>query len=349
MSTTPIIRIRYQVGEAWKGVYKSDVEYGLANVVQDDEQLSVYRSLKSGNVGHPLTDMEWWFCIIEMKSIKQLNDTIKDDEDARVRAEQDRAAAEGQRAQAETSRAAAERDRAAAETGRSEAEAQRVLDEAQRAGNEESRNAAESTRVSNESSRNSAETGRAGAESNREAAESNRAVAENNRAGAEADRVSAEAARVLAEASRVLAEQGRVSAEDARVLAEAGRVLAEERREIAKAAMVEATGRANAASEGAEKVNASLDGTVLYVKDRDGFVNSVDTKGETGAKGEKGDNLDYSTMTDEEKAELSVKVLQKVTDENILGPTYDAENEAIIYPISSKVNYDPTTATINLG
>lgn len=343
------IELRYLIGEAWKGPYYPNVEYGMANVVQDTAGLSVYRSLKSGNVGHALSDGVWWFCIIDLSSIKNesdriaaLNEAIARDEALRVQAEEARANAEALRAQAEEARVIAEDLRSGSEIVRKDKELERNRAEALRAQAEEARVLAESLRVQ-------AENARIAAELLREQAESNRAVAENNRAGAEDARVSAEAARVLAEASRVLAEQGRVSAEDARVLAEAGRVLAEEQREIAKAAMVEATGRANAASEGAEKVNASLDGTVLYVKDRDGFVNSVDTKGETGAKGKKGDDLDYSTMTDEEKAELSVKVLQKVTDENILGPTYDAENEAIIYPISSKVNYDPTTATINLG
>ena len=56
-----IQEIRYQVGEAWKGAYNASTVYGNAAVVQDATGLSVYRSLKSGNVGHPLTDTAWWF------------------------------------------------------------------------------------------------------------------------------------------------------------------------------------------------------------------------------------------------------------------------------------------------
>ena len=68
--------IRYLVGEAWKGVYNSATTYGNANVVQDPTGLSVYRSLKPGNVGHPLTDTAWWFCIINLSSIKAESDRI---------------------------------------------------------------------------------------------------------------------------------------------------------------------------------------------------------------------------------------------------------------------------------
>ena len=65
-----IQEIRYQVGEAWKGTYNAATVYGNAAVVQDPTGLSVYRSLKSGNVGHALTDPQWWFRIIDLSSIK---------------------------------------------------------------------------------------------------------------------------------------------------------------------------------------------------------------------------------------------------------------------------------------
>ena len=51
-----IQELKFQVGEAWKGVYDNATAYSLAAVVQDPTGLSVYRSLKSGNVGHPVTD-----------------------------------------------------------------------------------------------------------------------------------------------------------------------------------------------------------------------------------------------------------------------------------------------------
>ena len=56
-----IQEIRYQVGEAWKGTYNVATVYGNAAVVQDPTGLSVYRSLKPGNVGHALSETSWWF------------------------------------------------------------------------------------------------------------------------------------------------------------------------------------------------------------------------------------------------------------------------------------------------
>ena len=70
MTQQEIQELRYQVGEAWKGDYNASTVYGYAAVAQDPNGLSVYRSLKSGNVGHPLTDTQWWFKIINMDSIK---------------------------------------------------------------------------------------------------------------------------------------------------------------------------------------------------------------------------------------------------------------------------------------
>lgn len=84
------VEIRYQVGEAWKGSYNASTEYGLAAVVQDPQGMGVYRSLRSGNVGHPVTDTDWWFCIIDMGTIKDLNDTIALTEASRVAAEEER-------------------------------------------------------------------------------------------------------------------------------------------------------------------------------------------------------------------------------------------------------------------
>ena len=73
-----IQEIRYQVGEAWKGKYNAATSYGNAAVVQDPTGLSVYRSLKPGNVGHPLSDTSWWFCIIDLSSIKTEADHLQE-------------------------------------------------------------------------------------------------------------------------------------------------------------------------------------------------------------------------------------------------------------------------------
>ena len=121
--------IRYLVGEAWKGTYDAATPYGNANVVQDPTGLSVYRSLKPGNVGHPLTDVNWWFCIINLSSIKAesdriaaLNQPIAQDEALRMAAEQLRQQKEAQREAAETQRNEAEQARISAEQGRVSAE-----------------------------------------------------------------------------------------------------------------------------------------------------------------------------------------------------------------------------------
>lgn len=96
--------IRYQVGEAWKGTYNASTEYSLAAVVKDPQGMSVYRSLRSGNVGHPVTDTNWWFCIIDMSSIKNLNDNIIQNESNRVSAETTRQTNENNRVSAEEER-----------------------------------------------------------------------------------------------------------------------------------------------------------------------------------------------------------------------------------------------------
>ena len=99
-----IQEIRYLVGEAWKGEYNPATPYGNANVVQDPTGLSVYRSLKPGNVGHPVTDTNWWPCIIDLSSIKAesdriaaLNQAIAQDEALRVAAEELRQQKEAER------------------------------------------------------------------------------------------------------------------------------------------------------------------------------------------------------------------------------------------------------------
>ena len=184
-----IQEIRYQVGEAWKGTYNAATTYGNANVVQDATGLSVYRSLKSGNVGHPLTDPQWWFCIIDLSSIKQeadhlqeLDTQMSNNEAERIENEQTRVSHEQARVNAEANRIYNEQQRENAETARIRAEQDRVTQENQRIGNEQGRVGAEQRRVS-------AEQQRVNAESIREAKEEQRQINENNRVAAEADRV----------------------------------------------------------------------------------------------------------------------------------------------------------------
>lgn len=210
MANENIQELKFQVGEAWKGVYSSSIAYGLANVVQDATGLSIYRSLKSGNVGHPVSDRTWWFCIIDMSNIKSesdriaaLNQSIAQDEVLRVAAEELRQQHEAQRISAETQR--------------NEAEQARINAEQQRVTKETQRNAAEQNRITAEQGRVSAEGDRVTAEQARVLAETLRANAEDTRAANEQNRVAAEQQRIANEQDRIAQEQSRVSAEQQRV------------------------------------------------------------------------------------------------------------------------------------
>ena len=205
-----IQEIRYQVGEAWKGTYNAATTYGNANVVQDPTGLSVYRSLKPGNVGHPLTDTAWWFLIIDLSSIKEESDRIKALNDAIAADEAQRVENENGRVTAEQARVNAENARVAAEQGRVTAEQQRVSAEQQRASQEQ-------TRISQEQSRVTAEQGRVAAEAQRVQKEQLRENNEAQRVINETNRVAAEQERITAEQTRVNQEQGRVNAEQQRV------------------------------------------------------------------------------------------------------------------------------------
>ena len=204
-----IQELKFQVGEAWKGVYSSSTAYGLANVVQDATGLSIYRSLKSGNVGHPVSDRTWWFCIIDMSSIKAesdriaaLNQSIAQDEALRVAAEELRQQKEAQREAAETQRNEAEQARISAEQQRVSKESQRETKEQQRISAEQGRVTAESARVTAEQARVLAETLRANAEDARAAAEINRNAAEQQRITNEQTRISQEQQRETKESER---------------------------------------------------------------------------------------------------------------------------------------------------
>jgi len=204
-----IQELKFQVGEAWKGVYSSSTAYGLANVVQDPTGLSIYRSLKSGNVGHPVTDSAWWFRIIDMSSIKEESDRIAALNQAIAQDEALRRAAEELRQQHEAARIAAETQRNEAEQARINAEQQRVN--------------AESARATAEQQRITAEQGRVSAESARVQAEQARALAETLRANAEDARAANEQNRVAAEQQRIANEQTRISQEQVRQQSEAER------------------------------------------------------------------------------------------------------------------------------
>jgi len=189
-----IQEIRYLVGEAWKGTYSPTAPYGNANVVQDPTGLSVYRSLKPGNVGHPLTDTAWWFCIINLSSIKAESDRIAALNQAIAQDEALRVAAEELRQQKEAERESAETQRNEAEQNRISAEQQRVSAEQQRASQEQTRISQEQSRVAAEQGRVAAESQRVQKEQLRENNEAQRVINETNRVAAEAERVAQYAA-----------------------------------------------------------------------------------------------------------------------------------------------------------
>jgi len=203
MANEQIQEIRYQVGEAWKGTYNPATVYGNANVVQDPTGLSVYRSLKPGNVGHALSETSWWFKIIDLSDIKEKADhlaatdaEVEAHEAARVSAEQQRVSAEQARVNAETARIQAEQTRASQES-------ERISQEQTRVNQEQVRVSQESTRTTQENQRMQAEEQRVIKETQRINAEQQRVLAEQNRVSAEQDRIDSELARVENEQNRL--------------------------------------------------------------------------------------------------------------------------------------------------
>lgn len=69
-----------------------------------------------------------------------------------------------------------------------------------------------------------------------------------------------------------------------------------------------------------------------------GIPRGVD--GAQGPKGDKGDDLDYSTMTTEEKSELNDTIVQHIVNDNLLGPTYDEVDHGFNFPKAMHVQYD---------
>lgn len=210
-----IQELRYQVGEVWKGTYNSATVYGNAAVVQDATGLSVYRSLKSGNQGHPLTDTQWWFCIIDMSSIKaeadhlvQIDTQMTENEAGRVDAESERVSHEQARVNAENARIYNEQQRENAETSRIRAEQDRVTQENQRISQEQGRVGAEQQRVTKEQQRVNQEASRVAAETQRQLNENNRqAVFAEDHAVAVADHQQADQDHTRAEADHETALQ----------------------------------------------------------------------------------------------------------------------------------------------
>ena len=96
-------------------------------------------------------------------------------------------------------------------------------------------------------------------------------------------------------------------------------------------------GYAKQQGDAAALVDASLSGTVLTVKSRTGAVKSVDTKRD---KGDKGDGIDYSTMTPAEKQTLTEQVAEEIAqqggyvlypvEESTLSPSSTFKKNAII-------------------
>ena len=183
-----IQEIRYQVGEAWKGTYNAATTYGNAAVVQDPTGLSIYRSLKSGNVRHALTETAWWFCIIDMSSIKaeadhlrELDTQMSNNEAQRIENEQTRESHELARVNAENNRIYNEQQRENAESARVQAEQNRVTAENQRVSNEQARVSKENQRIAAEQTRVNQELSRVAAETQRQLNENNRIAAEQAR------------------------------------------------------------------------------------------------------------------------------------------------------------------------
>jgi hypothetical protein len=156
---------------------------------------------------------------------------------------------------------------------------------------------AEAERVESETQRNTAESGRVDAEKLRVTAETGQANAEGKRAIAETGRVDAEKARVTAELGRVDAEGKRKTEEGKRATAESDRVKAENKRTTN-------TGQRLEDVDAAIKRMTELSDHPEYTgEDHYVYRWNEETKAyENTGIYNKGQDLDFSTMTDEEKA-----------------------------------------------
>lgn len=141
------------------------------------------------------------------------------------------------------------------------------------------------------------------------------------------------AARDAANTAASTAERKSNAASEAAALASEAAALANE-----KAAYAQTQGDyAKNQIEGAENVNAVLNGTTLSVTDRNGSTKTVNVKGE---KGDPGKDLDYGSMTEEEKQALEDAVTDRISqeggyallpvDESTLSPSSTFVKNAII-------------------
>lgn len=121
----------------------------------------------------------------------------------------------------------------------------------------------------------------------------------------EAQRIENEQQRIANEQTRVNQEAARVQAEAQRVQAEQGRVVAEEGRVNDFQQMMQ---QASTAIEGAENVDAELDGYDLTIINREGESKTVNTKGVSGG-------MLFPTMDfDPETGTLTIRGLQQEVD-----------------------------------
>ena len=284
-----------RVGFAPKGAYSPEVTYGRMHVVTYKN--TTYWSKQEDNLNHePNGETEWWGVLVDgQAAYSGANDAVKATERANTAAEKADAATE--KANSATSKAVAATDTVnAAVTNANDATAKAkkaaevceaiVPVEDARVKAESSRVEAESSRVSAEQSRAVAEQSRVDAESQRTAAEAKRNTDELSRQSNETDRKEAEAARVKTEQARADAEQSRVAAEKqreatlAKTKADCDAATqkatdAANEATLAKTKAEDATANCNTATEGAERVDARLEGNVLTVTRRTGEKQSV--------------------------------------------------------------------------
>jgi|GEM_PF-2375443 len=284
-----------RVGFAPKGAYSPEVTYGRMHVATYKN--TTYWSKQENNLNHePNGEDEWWGVLVDgQAAYSGANDAVKATERANTAAE--RADVATEKADSATSKAVAATGTVnAAVTNANDATAKAkkatevceaiVPVENERVKAESSRVEAENSRVSAEQSRVDAEQSRAEAEQLRAQAEAKRNTDELSRQSSETDRQEAEVSRVKAESSRVSAEQSRVDAEKqreatlAKTKADCDAATqkatdAASEATLAKTKAENATANCNTATEGAEKVDARLNGNVLTVIRRTGEEQSI--------------------------------------------------------------------------
>lgn len=127
-------------------------------------------------------------------------------------------------------------------------------------------------------------------------------------------------------------EKANLANEKAGLADEAARLANEKAADAEQAA----TDSRNATME-AEKVDAELDGNTLKVTSRNGSTKTLNVKGE---KGDKGEGLDWSTMSQAEKDEVTDAVAEQIAqeggyaivpvNESMIGPTATYEKNSIL-------------------